>query len=653
MGKKRRSLSGKPGEDRSPRKSLPDSVTFARFPVVIHLMVLIVAGLIAYSNSFSGPFQFDDHIFVESSPLIKDISFFTNPAKAKESVSPIGYFWYRTRYVAHFTFAVNYALHGTDTFGYHLFNFLTHEANICLVYLLIRLLFMTPYLKATASRESSGVIAFFVALLFACHPLQTQAVTYIWQRVTCLSAFFYLLSLVFYLYWRLGHGDTLPVSSSDPNSRKRFKQTVLFMAAFIAALCAMKTKESAATIPLMLALCEMVLFKGKAIKRMVGLAPFFCLSFLVGAERLLFIDSATLTERIEKATRAIHAVPRTDYLFTQFRVILTYIRLLFFPVEQNLDYDYPLYHSFFIPEVAVPFLILLSLFVFGLYLLRFRKPENGLPLLVSFGIFWFFISLSVESSLLPIEDLIVEHRLYLPSVGIFIAAVSGIISIGGNRFKKAAMVVLSVVALVFIFLTHARNEVWRTESALWEDVIRKSPSKPRGYNNLGLAYRREGDLKGAQKMFDRAILLKPDYAKAYYNRGLVHFDAGRQSEALADFGKAISLQPDFLDAYNYRGVLLGKLGRTEEAIENFKEVIRLKPDHAPAYSNLGLAYGKTGRLEKALQMLTRSLTLDARDGVAYYNRGIVYRLLGKNEQANRDFRKACSLGCEEGCRQIP
>ena len=138
-------------------------------------------------------------------------------------------------------------------------------------------------------------------------------------------------------------------------------------------------------------------------------------------------------------------VSRWDYLNTQFRVIVTYIRLLFFPVNQNLDYDYPIYRTFFTPPVFLSFLFLLGIFCWGIYLLyRSYKSDQANRFwyrLIAFGIFWFFVTLSVESSIIPIQDVIYEHRLYLPSVGFFMAIMSGIVFIYvrlANRTKSGS-----------------------------------------------------------------------------------------------------------------------------------------------------------------------------------------------------------------------
>jgi hypothetical protein len=194
---------------------------------------------------------------------------------------------------------------------------------------------------------------------------------------------------------------------------------------------------------------------------------------------------------------------RWEYLFTQFRVIVTYIRLFFFPVNQNLDYDYPIFHSFFAPQVFLSFLFLLVFFGVAVYLLyrsmfnvhystletqnsNLETPhsQSGAERLIAFGIVWFFVTLSLESSIVPIFDVIFEHRLYLPSIGLIICFVTLLFMLA-RRFRTNArdplsglIVALVVVVCIYSGTAYARNRVRGDEEHFWTDVVSKSPLKP-------------------------------------------------------------------------------------------------------------------------------------------------------------------------------
>ena len=213
------------------------------------------------------------------------------------------------------------------------------------------------------------------------------------------------------------------------------KAGYLFYAmSIISTILAMRTKEIAFTLPVMIILYEWMFFKGDVRKRLLYIFPFLLTMLIIPLTLMGFKGSPDGVIGVDELTRiAGIGLSRWDYLITEFRVIVTYIRLLFFPINQNLDYDYPIYRTFLNPEVLLSFLFLLALFGLGAYLFYVStRTEKGNRLwlrMVSFGIFWFFVTLSVESSIIPIVDVIYEHRLYLPSVGFFLAFMSGMVFI--------------------------------------------------------------------------------------------------------------------------------------------------------------------------------------------------------------------------------
>jgi hypothetical protein len=205
----------------------------------------------------------------------------------------------------------------------------------------------------------------------------------------------------------------------------------------------MKTKEIAFTLPLAIALYEFLFLRDSIKRRLLYLAPLLLTMLIIplsilDADRPIgeFIGEAGEAARVESG------VSRLDYLLTESRVVVTYIRLLLLPINQNIDYDFPFYNSFFDPKVFLSFLLLVSIVGLGAFLLRCSRSSEPALRAVSFGIFWFFITLSVESSLIPIQDVIFEHRLYLPSVGVFLALASGA-AIFAERHGKMRKVVIS------------------------------------------------------------------------------------------------------------------------------------------------------------------------------------------------------------------
>jgi tetratricopeptide (TPR) repeat protein len=201
------------------------------------------------------------------------------------------------------------------------------------------------------------------------------------------------------------------------------------------------------------------------------------------------------------------------YLLTQFRVIVTYIRLVFLPFNQNLDYDYPVFKNFFELSVLISFLFLMTILLCANRL--FSKYR-----LVSFSILWFFLALLPESSFFAIKDVIFEHRLYLPLAGVSLFLVSGAYYLIGKNGLKAMVVVLTMVLACYSVLTYQRNKVWKDPLTLWDDTVHKSPHKARGYGNRGMAYYKQGDFTHALSDFNKAIELNPNYTESYNNRGM-------------------------------------------------------------------------------------------------------------------------------------
>lgn len=526
---------------------------------IVPVLLIIAVGLLVYSNVFHGSFVFDDFPEIRDNQLIKDIAFFFDLSRAEASP---GYDSFQGRFIGYLSFALNYRIHGLDVAGYHAVNVAIHIINGVLVFLLTLLTFMTPFFRARASGLPPRLTALAAGLLFVSHPVQTQAVAYIVQRFASLATLFLLLSLVLYVQWRFQtlrpEGGTQKTGARQGTSHLR--SVPWYLGSVLCAVLAMKTKQIAFTLPVIIALYEFLFFEGRVQKRVLALVPLI-LTMTIIPVSLIAVDQPVgeIIGDVSEATRVQTALSRGDYLATQLRVIVTYLRLLVLPVNQNLDYDYPVYHSFFHPAVFASFLLLASLAGLGLFLLH-RSRAGGTVAdyrLIAFGVFWFFITLSVESSVIPIVDVIYEHRLYLPGVGMFIAAAgaAGVIArrLRFRRLPGDGALILALIVVIGALGTAAynRNEVWRDEVSLWEDVVRKSPNKARGHNNLGTAYRLQGSLDKAIEQYLVTLQLKPDYAEVHVNLGLMYLERGQKDRARAAFEEALRIKPSYVRARQF------------------------------------------------------------------------------------------------------
>ncbi len=661
---------------------------------LLHVLAIIIVVCISYSNTLNVPFQFDDESSIEINPAVKDLSYFADTSKIDRSgLTPGTKAIFKTRYLGYLTFALNYKVGGLNVKGYHLVNILIHIISSLLVYWLVLLTFSTPYFSGgmgdrTAyvdkippilplSKGGTGLgpslakrgegrfienispkfTAFFAALLFASHPVQTQAITYIVQRFASLATLFYLLALVLYVRWRL-------IQAGTGKKTPWVKSVLLYVAGLISALMALKTKEFAFTLPVVMVVYELCFFRDGLRRRLPYLIPFVLLILVIPYS--LIGGSAgfgAMQDLATKASGALDNISRGDYLLTQFRVIVTYIRLLLLPISQNLDYDYPVYRSFFTTAVFMSFMFLLALFAFAVYLFRSSRITSHSSLftlqhspftyhylrLIAFGIFWFFITLSAESSIIPIKDVIFEHRLYLPSVG-FLIALTASVQLAASRWSprmpsasQMPVYLMAILALAFTATTYSRNKVWSDKVHIWEDTVKGSPNKARPHNNLGNVYTKLGRYDDAVRQYLAALKMDINYVEAHYNLAFVYARQGRTDDAIREYKEAIKIVPDYSIAHNNLGNIYQDQNRLEDAVNEYKAALKNNPDYAEAHNNLANAYQRQGRLEEAIPSYLTALKLNPDYGEARNNLANAYQRQERYDEAIAEYKAALKI----------
>ncbi len=430
-----------------------------------------------------------------------------------------------SRILPSLTIIANYVAAGDRVLGYHLVNFALHLLATAGVFVLAQLICRAPRLRGSRVAEQPLVVATVAALIMACHPLQTQAVTYIIQRAAVMSALFYVWTVVCYLRGRLAQ-------TGEPPGRA----TGWMVAAVGLGAAALLSKENAVSLPLALLLTEIVLVGGRINRRALVLGAVVCGALLLlplawkvatfprprGAAAGSWLTSAW-TAILAQGTDPSEATPYT-YLLTQFTVLPAYLRLSLLPWGLNVDHDVPIATGF-TPPVLAGFALLVVLFATGVVAAR-RAP------LVGFGILWIFVALSVESSVLPISDVMMEHRVYLamPGIGLLAgAAVAGL----SARLPRAATAATALVAVLLVALTFARNLVWQSPVSLWLDAAEKSPRKARVLVNYGVALHGAGQLDAATYQYCRAIALDPSLTLAEENLELALDQQGKLEDITA------------------------------------------------------------------------------------------------------------------------
>lgn len=587
------------------------------------LVVVVVATVLAYSNTFHVPFTFDDRTSIVWN----------------DTVRGFGGDWRASRYVGHLSFALNYRLGGLNPVGFHVTNLAIHLCNAFLVFWLTALTLRTPAIRdAEAGPLVRRYLPASAASLFALHPLATQAVTYVVQRFASLATLFFVLSLALYVKARL---------SIEAEPRRKAPPSVLLALSTLAAVAAMRTKEISFSLPFLVAGYEVLLFPRR---RLAWTAPLTAAALLVPLGRIG--DVQGFEDPLENVGRLAAEAPelsRWAYLLTQSRVVVTYLRLLVLPSGQNLDYDFRLSHALTEPSVLASLAILAGVVGAAAFLLvRARRTNRAPGVLVFFGVAWLFLTLSVESSIIPIRDVIFEHRMYLPSAGAVVTLATLLL---GAVERLTLPITLPLQAALALALTagplgvasYARNAVWRDEVVLWSDVVAKSPRKARPRFNLANALLRRRAADEAVRQYLVALEIRPAYPEALGNLGGAYVMLREYDQAIRVLREALSLSPNLNVARVNLGSAYLNRGEPGAAIQEFRAALEARPDDVPVLSMLGAAYTQVGNLDDAIAALERAVTLDPRSAVAHNNLGLALAAQGALDSAAREYREALRL----------
>jgi len=495
------------------------------------------------------------------------------------------------------------------------------------------------------------------ALIFVAHPIQTQAVTYTVQRCASMAAMFFLGSVLFYLKARIMQQSSVGGGQGSGENDQRTEDrghrsgirgafgsrlSAYFGLSIVCGMLAFLSKQNTASLPGVILLAEYLLIDRtwEGWKRKF---PWFALTFAFWIFFVFYvagffsggIEGQGLLEDVSRLTQETEDGSRWSYLCTQFNVLVIYIRLFFLPIGQNLDYLYPFKTGFFDGYTPLAFAFLIGIIAIGIWNIR-KRP------VICFGVFWFFITLSVESSVIPIRDALFEQRLYLPVFG-FAIIVSYLVFQYLSKRLSWAVAISVVIILCLGTATYLRNRVWKDNISLWSDVVSKSFHNYRANINLGAALDNQGRTEEAIEHYLQALQLKPDYDKAHYNLGFALDNQGRTEEAIEHYLQALRIKPDYVEAHNNLGNALNNQGRTEEAIEHYLQALQLKPDYDKAHYNLGNALDNLGRTEEAIEHYLQALRINPDYDEAHNNLGNALKKRGRTEEAIEHYLQALRI----------
>lgn len=583
---------------------------------IFSFLLIAFAAFIVYSNSFDCQFHFDDENSITGNHQIRDLSSFYK----------IDYWLNLYRPLSLFSFALNYHLSGLDVFGYHLVNLLIHIITGFFVFLLIKLILNFNNYENYKIDKHKNWFALLSALIFVVHPIQTQAIIYIVQRMTSMAAMFYIISVYLYALGRIKHIQ----------NGRIFKAIPFYSSALVFGVFGVMTKQSAATFPFAFLLFEFCFIRSKENK-------IFKKYILLSLSALILIYAVFLFLNGEILAYALHGAEMSsmDYLINQIVVIVKYLQLVLLPVNQCADYGnisngFPFIRTFWRFDVVGCFLLLIGLFTSAVYL--FKKNRA-----FSFGIFWFFLTLSVESSIIPIADPMFEHRMYLPMVGMVVLFMNSVFMIGLKLKTSRLYSFIALIILILGILSYSRNEIWKNDLTLWTDVIEKAPNNARAWYNLGVFAKNLKRNEEAIKYFDRAIVIRPEYCSALLNKGVVLASLGKQEEAIKCYDKVIEIEPNDYQTWNNKGSVLENMGNYKEAILSYDKAIEIKPDYDLLWYNKGVALSKLLKHEEAIISYDKAIEINPGFDLAWYNKGDLLSILGKYKEAVKCYNKAIEI----------
>lgn len=489
--------------------------------------LLVGAVLVAWANTLDAPFVYDDKLEVVGNPVIRDLSRVDAIAGYNTS-----------RPLLLLTYALNWSLGGLDPLGYHLVSIGIHALNVLLAWkLLQRFVGETPALVG--------------ALLWAVHPMTTEAVTYVTGRSDALCATAWLLAV---LAW-VDHLD----GRRGPWAARAWLVVALL------------TKEVALGLPLVLAAVAWA--RGRR-DRLGELGVFVALVALALAVRV-----------------GVYGWPDAEVargglvqLLTQAEAWMVYLRLWLLPVGQSILHDHPARAGWQGGLATVAWLL-------GLGLLARR---GGLGLVAA--AWW--VAVLVPSSVVPLKETLAEHRAYL----------AGLVLCGGAATLLPARVGLAL-AVPLLVATLARNHTWRDEARLWADAARKNPASADAAYGHADAARLARDWKTAEAGFRRVLELRPEDTDARVNLGLCLVQLGRADEARAEWLVTLKLSPRACEAHNNLAALDLRRGDLRQAARGYASTLRWCPDDPIALANLGDVFWMTGDQRRALDTWRRYLAV--------------------------------------------
>lgn len=558
--------------------------------------------VLVYSPTLKNDFVWDDIQYVIENNRIRSLD--ADSLSVMFTTFHVGN-WHPLTWISH---AIDYSLWGLDPAGHHFTNTILHGLNALVVFLLvIKLVVQAQRVTKSASFSKTSwspmlhplLTAGVTALLFSLHPLRVESVAWVSERKDLLCAFFFLLTILCYLYY-----------AASPASRNR---SLWFVGCLVFFALALTSKPMAVTLPVVLLILDIYPLKrfhfssGSTRALLLEKIPFFVLSI---ATSIIVI----FAQNYGRSIRTLTQIPADVRLLNAFRTPLFYLEKMILPYELVPFYPFPIHVSWWDIQYLVSAVLIVLITCLTLWMI---KKENFL-----FFSAWAYYLIT----LLPVLGIVqvggqsaADRYTYLPSLSIFLLAGTGVSWIVHRDIvakKKVVLGGLAVGGLLFFTLlsqlTIKQITIWKDSESLWSRVVHTFPfpqSDPLVHFNLGNAYTKSGTVDKAISEFEKALQLNPGHIRAHNNLGRLYAVRGNFDEAIVHFKQALAINPRYGRARNNLGGAYLQKGDYDSAIVEIQRSLAVNPNNANAHNNIALAYYLKGNYKVARAHLNKVISL--------------------------------------------
>ncbi len=563
----------------------------------LHIGILTVATIMAYSKVFSAGFlSWDDGEYVLHNSNIKGLN--VHNIKA----------WFTNFYVGNYhpltmlSYAIDYALDGLRPFIYHITNLLLHLCNSYLVYVFIKKL------------QPNISVAFFVALIFSLHPMQTESVSWVAERKTLLSGLFFLVAITQYAAY-----------AQKPNLNK-------MLWVLVASAAAMLSKGTAVALPLTLFAIDVWLRRPlDNLKIWVEKIPLLCMSLIVGIVAVHAQESGKFVD-----THRVYSVG--ENIFYAGYAYVQYIVRFLAPVKLSAMYPYPwkiglaqyLFTAFAIGTAIIAYI-------------AYRKKWN----ILCGGVLFYTANIIFLLQLIPFgEALTADRYMYIASLGLIFPVVLYVFEWSGER-KNVAIATSGILAGALLSSTYMRNTAWQSDTNFFSAMLETHPNSSVAEYSVGAMHLKNGDYNNAELHLNRAVQLDPRNFKAWHNKGTLHLRQHKTTDALTALGHSIAIN-GYNKAYFTRALLHHATGRPDLAISDLEHVLAIQPKNARAWHLKGECLAQLGIFSAAIENYNKAIEYDATEPIFYIRRGMTFSKTRQYSMALSDLNTAIALNPANG-----